>query len=267
MNDINSEKNLILLSIQDFFTTQMLKYSLAPFIITIVLMYIIFFVVAGIGVESMGQMQVHTSETTMQNGIPHTESVSAMLEGSAIIQFLMSYAITSWIATFLIYAIGSFLILYASIFIAVLVIGFLTPFVLKELQKRHYNDIEMIGYSNIFSGLFLVLKWTVTMLLLFILLIPFYFIPLVNVIAFNLPLYYFFYKMITFDISSNICTKEEYKKIHYFSGNKIILKTLALYIISLVPFAIFFGAIYYVIYLGHTYFLEVRKIRNEVVVA
>ena len=226
-------------------------------------MYILFFVIAGIGVETMGQMQVQTTETSIQNGIPHTETINTMLEGSAIIQFLMSYAITSWIATFLIYAIGSFMVLYASIFIAVIVIGFLTPFVLKELQARHYKDVEMIGHSNIISSLFLVIKWAFTMLLMFILLIPFYFIPLLNIIAFNLPLYYFFHKMICFDISSNICTKEENKKIKYFSANKIRLKTVALYLISLIPFAIFFGAIFYVIYLGHTYFLEVKKVRSE----
>jgi len=69
--------------------------------------------------------------------------------------------------------------------------------------------------------------------------------------------------MLTFDISSNICTKEENKKIKYFSSNKIRFKTLALYIVSLIPFAIFFGAIFYVIYLGHTYFLELRKLRKE----
>ncbi|MEA2092024.1 MAG: EI24 domain-containing protein [Campylobacterota bacterium] len=257
-----SEKNIILLSIKDFFTARMLKYSIAPFIVTIVLMYILFFIIAGIGVEHLGQMEVHTSETTMQNGIPHTESFSTMIEGTAIIQFLMSYAITSWIATFLIYAIGSFMVLYASIFIAIIVIGFLTPFVLKELQMRHYRDVEMIGYSNIISSILLIIKWTAIMLLLFIVLIPFYFIPLVNIIAFNLPLYYFFHKMLVFDISSNICTKEENKKIKYFSSNKIRFKTIALYIISLIPFAIFFGAIFYVIYLGHTYFLEVRKVRN-----
>jgi hypothetical protein len=263
MNNINNEKNLILLSAKDLFTAKMLKYSVAPFLVTIVLMYILFFVIAGIGVENLGQMQVQTTETSVQNGIPHTESVTSMIEGTAIIQFLMSYAITSWIATFLIYAIGSFLVLYASIFIAVIVIGFLTPFVLKELQRRHYQDVEMIGHSNIISGLFLVIKWAIIMVLMFIFLIPFYFIPLVNIIAFNLPLYYFFHKMITFDISSNICTKEENKKVHYFSANKIRLKTLALYLVSLIPFAIFFGAIYYVIYLGHTYFIEVREIRNN----
>jgi len=258
-----SQKNILLLSIEDFFTAKMLKYSIAPFLVTMVLMYIIFFYVAGAGVEHLGQMQVESSQTTIENGIPHTENFSAVLEGSAIIKFLMSYTITSWIASFLIYALGTFFVLYASIFIAVIVIGFLTPLVLKELQRRHYKDVEMIGYSNPIADMFSVIKWAFVMLLLFIVLIPFYFIPLVNIIAFNLPLYYFFHKMLTFDVSSNISTKEEFKKIKYFSANTIRLKTLLLYLISLVPFAIFFGAIFYVIYLGNSYFLEVRKLRLE----
>jgi hypothetical protein len=143
------------------------------------------------------------------------------------------------------------------------VIGFLTPVVLKELQRRHYKDVEMIGYSNAASSMLLVVKWTFAMIGLFIVLIPFYFIPVLNIIAFNLPLYYFFHKMLTFDVSSNISTKEEFKKIMYMNKNTMRLKTLLLYLISLVPFAIFFGAIFYVIYLGNSYFLEVRKIRLE----
>jgi hypothetical protein len=258
-----SQKNILLLSIEDFFTAKMLKYSLAPFIVTMIVMYVIFFYVAGMGVEHLGQMQIESSQTTIQNGIPHTESVSAILEGSAIIKFLMSYTVTSWIASFLIYALGTFFVLYASIFIAVIVIGFLTPVVLKELQKRHYKDVEMIGYSNVASSMLLVVKWTFAMIGLFIVLIPFYFIPVLNIIAFNLPLYYFFHKMLTFDVSSNISTKEEFKKIMYMNKNTMRLKTLLLYLISLVPFAIFFGAIFYVIYLGNSYFLEVRKIRLE----
>ncbi len=256
---------MIVQSIKDLLTPKMLKYSIVPLILTLVVMYVLFFIVAGIGVDQLGEMSLQSSQTTttMQNGVPHTESFNTMIEGTAIIQFLMSYAITSWIATFLIYAIGSFAVLYLSIFIAVIVIGFLTPLVLKELQSRHYRDIEMIGYSNIFESIFLVLKWAIIMLLLFIILIPFYFIPLVNIVAFNLPLYYFFHKMITFDIASNICTKEESKQIKYFNGNKIRFKTLVLYLLSLIPFVIFFGAIFYVIYLGHTYFLEIRKLRNN----
>jgi len=260
---MNSENSVLLLSIKDLFTSKMIKYSILPFIGTILLMYVLFFVVAGVGLDSLGTMDIQTNETTIQNGIPHTESFSAQLEGTAIIKFLMSHAITSWIATFLVYTLGSFLVLYMSIFVAIIVIGFMTPLVLRELQRRHYSDVEMIGYSNIITGLLSVIKWAMIMLLLFFLFIPLYFIPLVNIVAFNFPLYYFFHKMMTFDVASNICTKEEDKKIKYFHSTTLRLKTLGLYLISLIPFAIFFTAIFYVIYLGHSYFLEVRKMRSE----
>ena len=67
----------------------------------------------------------------------------------------------------------------------------------------------------------------------------------------------------TYDISSTICTKEENAIIKLRSGNELRLKTLGLYLISLIPFAIFFAAIFYVIYLGNTYFVELGKIRNK----
>ena len=257
------EKNILQLSIKDFFTQKMMKFALLPFIITVIIMYLLFFIVAGMGLEHLGTMDVQSTQTTMQDGIPHTESMSAQLEGLSIIKFLMSYTATSWIASFLVYAIGGFLVLYASIFVAVIVIGFLTPYILKEIQIRHYKDTQMLGHSNIVNDVFLLLKSAFIMLLLFIALIPFYFVPILNIVAFNLPLYYFFHKMIIFDISSNICTKEEDKKIKFFNKNMLRTKTLVLYLISLIPFAIFFGAIFYVIYLGHTYFIEVKQLRNE----
>lgn len=257
-----NEKDILLQSVKDFLTPKMLKFALLPFIISLVLMYIIFFVIAGIGVEQLGTLNVESSQTTIENGIPHTDTLSAQLEGLDIMKFLMSYTVTSWLATFFIYAIGGFLTIYLSIFVAVIIIGFLTPFILRELQRRHYGDVEMIGYGGVFYSIFLALKSTLIMLLLFILLIPFYLIPLVNIVAFNIPLYYFFHKMITFDVSSSICTKDEEKQIGYFNANNLRIKTLSLYLLSLVPFAIFFGAIFFVIYLGHTYFLEVKKIRE-----
>ncbi len=260
---MNNDENLLFLSLKDFLSVQMLKYALLPFIISMIIMYGLFFMLASAGLDALGSMDVSSTQTTIQNGVPHTESVQAHLEGSAIIKFLMSHAITSWIATFLVYAIGGFFTLYLSIIVAVLVIGFLTPFVLKELQLRHYRDVEMIGYSNIFTGLLAILKWAFIMLLLFFLFIPLYFIPLVNIIAFNFPLYYFFHKVMTFDIASNICTKDEDYLMKYRYGTGLRIKTLLLYLFSLIPFAIFFGAIFYVIYLGNTYFSGIRQIRKE----
>jgi hypothetical protein len=259
---MNKEVDTLSLSIKDLFTSKMLKYSLMPFVLSMIIMYIIFFIGAGYGLEQLGTMNVETTQTTVVNGVEHTDSFAATLEGTALIQFLMSNAITSWIATFLVYTVGSMLTLYFSIFIAVIIVGFLTPYILKEIQQRHYKDIEMIGYSNIAESLIYIVKWVFVMIIMFIVFVPLYFIPLVNIIAFNLPLYYFFHKMMTYDVSSNICTKDEAMKIKFFNANSLRIKTLALYIISMIPFVVFFASVFYIIYLGHIYFIETKKLRD-----
>ncbi|MEN4052374.1 MULTISPECIES: EI24 domain-containing protein [Sulfurimonas] len=260
---MNDETGILKKSIQDLFTAKMLQYSILPFVISMIVLYILFFIVAGIGLEQLGTLEVNSTQTTIENGIPHTDSFTATLEGTAIIKFLMSSALTSWIATFLVYTIGGFMTLYLSIFVAVIVIGFLTHMILKEIQMRHYQDVEMIGHSNAIEGLFLAMKWIFVMIILFLVMIPLYFIPFINVIAFNLPLYYFFHKMMTYDVSSSICTKEEDMKIRFFYESTLRLKTLGLYLLSLIPFVIFFASVFYVIYLGHSYFITVRQLRNE----
>jgi len=260
---MENETNILALSIKDLFTKKMLMYSIMPFVISMIILYILFFIVAGLGVDQLTTMEVQSTQTTIENGIPHTESFQATLAGTGIMKFLMSSALTSWIATFLIYTIGGLMTLYASIFVALLVIGFLTHAILQEIQYRHYQDVEMIGYSNAVEGVLLTLKWTFIMIVLFFVFIPLYFIPIVNIIAFNFPLYYFFHKMMIYDVSSAICTKEEAMKIKFFHANTLRLKTLGLYLLSLIPFVIFFASVFYVIYLGHSFFLETRKLRNE----
>ena len=261
---MGNEASVLSLSIKDLFSAKMLKYSILPFVISMLILYVLFFLVAGAGLDQLGSMEVSSTQTTVENGVPHTESFATKLEGTAIIKFLMSSAITSWIASFLVYTIGSFLTLYFSIFIALIVIGFLTPAILKELQTRHYPDVEIIGHSNVVKALFLTLKWALTMVVLFLALVPIYFIPILNVVAFNLPLYYFFHKVMTYDVGSTICTKDENLKIKFFNASALRLKTLGLYLISLIPFVIFFASVFYVIYLGHSYFMEVRKMRATV---
>jgi len=249
-------KNSVLrLSINDLFTPKMMQYSLLPFIISILIIYILFFVIADVKIEQLGSLNIETTQTTIENGITHTENISAQLQGLGIVKFLLESN------SFFNYVIGGFFTLYISIFIATIVIGFLTPTVLKEIQKKHYSEIEIVGYSNIVESIFLTMFHSSIMIMLFFLLIPLYFIPFINLIALNIPLYYFFHKMMLFDISSNICSREEAKKIHYFNKNNFRIKTLILYLISLIPFAIFFASIFYLIYLGNSYFIELQKLR------
>ena len=260
---MNKETGILTRSLRDLFTKKMLAYSIMPFVISMIILYILFFIVAGMGMDQFTTMDIQSTQTTIQNGIPHTESFQETLAGTGIMKFLMSSALTSWIASFFIYTIGGLFVLYISIFVALLVIGFLTHNILKEIQQRHYQNVEMIGYSNTAESIFLTLKWTAIMFILFLVFIPLYFIPLVNIIAFNFPLYYFFHKMMTYDVSSAICTKEEAKKISFFHASTLRVKTLGLYLLSMVPFVVFFASVFYVIYLGNSYFIETKKLRNE----
>ncbi|MBD3797170.1 MAG: hypothetical protein IE887_05430, partial [Campylobacterales bacterium] len=130
---MDNETGILSASFKDLFTTKMIKYSIIPFVITMLVIYTLFFILAGIGLDQLGNtLEIESNQTTIQNGIPHTESFSATLENTAVIRFLMSSAVTSWIASFLVYTIGSLLMLYFSIFVALIVIGFMTHMILKE---------------------------------------------------------------------------------------------------------------------------------------
>jgi hypothetical protein len=256
---------LIIQSFRDLFSAKLLKYSVVPFIVIAIIMYVLFFAVASIGLDQLTHVELSQTQTTIESGVEHTQSQTIVtdIQNSSIYQFLMHYAVTSWIVSFLVYVVGGFFILYISLFVAIVVIGFLTPAIIKELHKIHYRDIELKGFGNTAQSIFLVIKWAFVMVLLFFLLVPLYFIPLVNIIAVNFPLYYFFHKMINYDVASSICTKEEYGAIIATKANELRLKSLFLYIISMIPYAVLFVSVFFVIYMGHSYFRYVAVLRAE----
>jgi hypothetical protein len=257
------KRNLLLLSVHDFFTKEIMKIAFFPFLLTLIVLYILFFIGADMGFEQLQHSTLHVeqSQTTITDGIPHTEHTSETAQGSGIIDFLLKYSLTSWLISFLLYTVGSLFVLLLSIVISLSIIGFLTPAILKVIQRRHYPDIEMVGHGNIATITWHFLKSLFVMSLLLFIMIPFYFIPVVNIVAINLPFYYFFHRLMVFDVVSTIMTKDEYARIHVANANAIRLKTLILYLVSLIPFAILFANAFYIIYLGHDLFTRLRAIR------
>lgn len=249
-------ENIWSLSLKDFLTKKMLTYALAPFFFTLIVIYAIFFSAASSTLDSMEQnIQIEKSHTYQENGITHTESSSEVYSGdNAFLHFLMEYSITSWLVSFFVFTIGGMMMFVVAIFSAILIIGFLTPMILKELQQRHYPDVALEGHGNAFTSLFHSIKYIFVTLFLLIVLIPLYFIPIVNIVAFNLPFYYLFHKFYLLDIGTTILIKEEYKQMMYFQGNKVRFTTLILYALSLIPFAALFTPVFNVIVLGHTVF-------------
>lgn len=243
----------------------MLKIAFIPFLITLSILYFAFFSIASTGLDSLQEtsLKIKTHETYIENGVTNTTTTTQTYTGNWLFDFLLKYSITSWIVNFLVYTVGSFFILWISLFISIIIIGFLTPNILNILQKKHYPNLIFNGYGNLTNSIFKLLKSLLVMIILFFILIPFYFIPVINIVAINLPFYYFFHKMLHYDVASTIMKKERFDKIYYFNKSSMRLKTLFLYSVSLIPFVAFFIAVFYIIYLGHTYFVELLKQNNE----
>jgi len=100
------------------------------------------------------------------------------------------------------------------------------------------------------------------MLILFLALIPFYFIPVVNIIAINLPFYYLFHKLLNFDVGTTLLEKEELKEFKKQNTKKLRLRTLKLYLMSLIPFMSLILPVYYIVYIGHGYFSTLENENN-----
>lgn len=254
------EGEVIGISIKDFFTKPMLKIAILPLVFTMIIMLILFYTAAGYGFESF-QLFMQQAEAG-QEVIVDPEAPFYIAWGMAIITFLFKYSITSWLVGFLVYTVGTIFVLMFSVFLTIIVIGFLTPMILKILHKRHYSHIEIKGFGTLLSPLWVALKTVLIMIILFIVFIPLYFIPIINIFAVNLPFYYFFHKLLTFDVASTILTEKEYKVIHATKASKFRYKTLFLYFLSLIPSMMLFSAVFFIIYLGHSYFIELSKLRG-----
>lgn len=245
-------------SIKDYFTSSMLRLLIYPLLGSLLVLYLIFFNIAGIGMEYLDntQIQIEQHQTLVQNGNVDEIHIKQTYTGNGILDFLLQYTITSWIAGFILYTGGFFLVGYLSIFLSLLIVGLLTPRILSLLRDKHYTDIKIDGYGTLTGGIFGLTKRIFIMLILFVVLIPLYFIPLINIIAINLPFFYFFHKTLHYDVSSELVQKDKFGEIYYPNKFSMRMKSLFLYSVSLIPFVAFFISIVYIIYIGNSYFVK-----------
>lgn len=257
MNEIELFKQ----SIKDFFTPQMLKLAIIPLVITFLVMFVLFMGIADYSLANLDQVIIQT-----QNGEEFPIDPNApfyYVWAVNILTFLLQYSITAWLAGFLLYTVGTYFIMMFSIFTTLIIIGFLTPNIIRVLHQRNYPNIDLHGSDSWFSPIYIAFKSLLIMVLLFILFIPLYFIPIVNIFAFNLPIYYFFHKMLNFDVSSTMLNNKEYMEIYPRNKGKVRFRTLVLYFISMVPFITLFTSVFYIIYLSNGYFEELKMLNKR----
>jgi len=186
-------------------------------------------------------------------------SIEANLEHSenSIIDFILSIGAVSWvISTFLYLIVGAFLIL-ASVLLSIIMIGFFTPIIVKEIRKRHYPQIKLTNQDFTFvSSIFIYLKIFFIFFSLLFFIVPFLLIPGVNLAVLYLPFYYLFHNFLVLDTGSSIMSKEEFKKC--IKENKTLFRTttLSLFLLSMIPFAGILFQVFFVIVLAHLFFMK-----------
>jgi succinate dehydrogenase hydrophobic anchor subunit len=261
-----SEIQLLKKSLKDYLTPELLKFLIYPLIGSIIVLYFAFFSAASFGLDALenAQLEVQQHQTKIENGIIDESTTVESYTGSSILDFLLKHTITSWIVSFLVYTVGIFAIGYMSIFISLLIIGMLTPKILSIIHKKHYPHIDITnGYGNILNAIFKLINSAIVMIILFIFLIPFYFIPVINIFIINIPFFYFFHKMLHFDVSSTLLEKEKFSELYYKNKTAMRGRSLFLYSLSLIPFTAFFISVFYIVYLGHAYFQKIDKIERS----
>ena len=235
-------------SLKDFLSPKFLTLSFAPLFVALIVLSILMF----LGVNEVIMM----IKTASASG-----DFSFVDEASyPILTKILSFAVVHWMLTALFYVFGIFLVVVFSIVIAVLTLGFLTPHIVKTLHKQYYSHISLPKDTlSVFKTVLITIFVFVKFILLLIICIPFMFIPIFNIIAFNAPFYYLFHKLIIFDVASNIFSASTYNKALKPYTWQILLITLCFFILALIPIIGLFLQLFFVIYLTHYIFSNISK--------
>jgi hypothetical protein len=262
--DIESEGAIFTKALSDFFTTKFLTLSTAPFLITMILAFIFLYYLSG---EFFDMLSVAAQASQNPDAAQAQNELAQFAKEYPILATIMGSFIFKALAGTLFYVIGGGFAVLASVILAVIIIGFFTPYIVAEVQKRHYPTIERKATVSIGEYLLFMLKQLGLFLLFFIVSLPFYFVPLVNIVAVNGPFYFLFHRLLTRDVAGEIFDKEEMNIVFKEAKWRIATTTLILYLLSLIPAVGVLGQVFFVIVLAHQFFQEAARLRQTTLAA
>jgi len=214
------KKSLFLVSISDYFTKEFILLSLVPFLFSVGLFIGLY--ISLVDVPS--------------------------IEGSFFSDIFDNTL------SLLLYALGGIASIMLSLLSAIIIIGFLTPFAVKIIHKRHYEDVEHVSSITFMHSLLFFAKIFAKFLALLILFMPLYFIPAINALAIQVLFFYLFHTLLIFDVGSNIFSASEYKKFKKERGFFILATNVVLFLISQIPFVGLLIPLFTVIVIAHIAF-------------
>ncbi|WP_139453876.1 EI24 domain-containing protein [Campylobacter armoricus] len=233
--------NILYLSLQDFLSRPFLKFSLLPLFISIVVLVSLVFFTYDVFFSYF----------------------DGLINGSFLAWFF-SFSIVQFSLAFLSAIGGFFIVIFASVFLTMLIISFLTPYIVQKINKKYYNYIihEEVNFLEV---LIKTLKFIIVFCILFCLATFLLIIPFISIVIYYVVFYYLFHKLLMLDVVSNVLDQETFRDF-YKNSSPLYFKiyTLIFFLISSIPFIGIFLQVFYVIFLAHLCYqkilnLEVKK--------
>jgi len=146
---------------------------------------------------------------------------------------------------------GWLLVVLGALFLAVAVVGLLTPYIVGEVRRRHYPGTPAVEAAGVITYLLFLLKSLVVFVGLGLLALPLLFLPGVNLLAINLPFYYWFHRLLSWDVLEAACPGDAQPGSGRPTRLSLASRTLALYVLSLVPLLGLLLQVFFVLVLSH----------------
>jgi hypothetical protein len=232
-------KEMILVkSLKDFGSRRFLFFSLAPFLIPIILLSTLFY----FGGSEFSVLLIQGSESGDFSFLDETQH--------PILAFLLGFSVVHWIILTLLGVFGTLGVVLISLVIAMVIVGFLTPLIIKNVRQRHYPKIEPAKGDTLFKSLSNMAIIFLKFLAIFLICLPFLMLPFVSFFILNIPFFYLFYKFLLYDIISNGISKDAYTIVHEHKFYLLFVLVL-FFTLSLIPFVGLFLQVFFVTYLSH----------------
>jgi hypothetical protein len=183
-------------------------------------------------------------------------------ENFPLIAEILKFSIVKWLLGAVIYLTGTFAVIMLSVFIALIITGFLTPVITAEINKRHYglSDFADISAARSAKLIGIALLKFLGLLSASLMLLPIlWFMPILNLIVMQIPFFYLYYSITFLDVAPNTLRKTKFELyLLDFGGYKFKAACLLFYLLCLVPLVGILGQIYFIIYFSH-FFLQKEK--------
>jgi hypothetical protein len=247
MSNHHPQTNIFALSLGDTLSPRVLLISLVSFLLTIAFFIVLIWLTFG----GIGALSVWITE--------RLQGFEGQLEQTWLFSMVSLFVITKALIGILFFLTSAIVVYYLFLMVYSVIVGFFAGSFIKEIGKIYYPSVETKGIS-VLGYSWLVLKTLLVTGVLFILLLPLAFIPVLNFMLL-LPVFYMFHKLLVLDVASMLNTKEEYVRLKGRYGGQMRGISLVCFALTLIPF---FGVViypYYVIVMSHFLYRKTKEIR------